>query len=73
MSPSGVLDFARSNKVDHLIVGAPIAGGSSAKVSARIMAEAPCTVTVVRSARESSQSAEIELASAEPSRRTPAG
>ena len=51
---SGVLDFARSNNVDHLIVGAPTTGGSSAKVSARITAEAPCTVTVVRSAREQS-------------------
>ena len=48
----GILDFARSNNVDHLIVGAPTTGGSSAKVSARITAEAPCTVTLVRSARE---------------------
>jgi eukaryotic-like serine/threonine-protein kinase len=68
----GVLDFARSNNVDHLIVGAPITGGSSAKVSARITAEAPCTVTVVRSSRESGHSSEIELASAEQSHRTPA-
>ena len=66
----GVLDFARSNNVDHLIVGAPIAGGSSAKVSGRIMAEAPCTVTVVRSARESDHADEINLASAKTSRRT---
>lgn len=43
-----VLDFARSNKVDHLIIGAPITGGSFAKVSAQVTAEAPCTVTVVR-------------------------
>ena len=43
-----VLDFARSNNVDHLIVGAPTRGGSFAKVSAQITAEAPCTVTVVR-------------------------
>jgi eukaryotic-like serine/threonine-protein kinase len=63
-----VLDFARSNKVDHLIVGAPIAAGSSAKVSVRITAEAPCTVTVVR--RDSSQADEIELAAAEPGRRS---
>jgi nucleotide-binding universal stress UspA family protein len=47
----GVLEFARSNKVDHLIVGAPVTS-STTKVSARITAEAPCTVTVVRSARE---------------------
>ena len=66
----GVLDFARSNNVDHLIVGAPIAGGSSAKVSGRIMAEAPCTVTVVRSARESDHVDEVNLPSAKISRRT---
>ena len=49
---NGVLDFARSNKVDHLIIGAPTRGGSGGKVSAKITAEAPCTVTVVRAARE---------------------
>ena len=61
----GVLDFARSNHVDHLIVGAPVSGGSSGKVSARITAEAPCTVTVVRVARENAHAAESELASGE--------
>ena len=59
-----VVDFARSNKVDHLIVGAPAAGSSSAKVSGRITAEAPCTVTVVR--RESSHAGEVALAAVEP-------
>jgi eukaryotic-like serine/threonine-protein kinase len=67
-----VLDFARSNNVNHLIVGAPVTGSSSAKVSARITAEAPCTVTVVRSAREGTL-VEHRLASAEPTRRTLAG
>jgi eukaryotic-like serine/threonine-protein kinase len=66
-----VLDFARSNKVDHLIVGAPVAGSAPGKVSARITAEAPCTVTLVR--RESSRADEIDLASVEPGRRTLAG
>ena len=55
-----VLDFARSNNVDHLIVGAPTTGGSSAKVSARITAEAPCTVTFVRAAREGGHAEEVE-------------
>jgi len=71
--PKGKVTYhllARSNNVDHLIVGAPIGGGSSAKVSGRIMAEAPCTVTVVRSARESDHVDEINLASAKTSRRT---
>lgn len=55
-----VLDFARSNNVDHLIVGAPTSSGSTAKVSGRITAEAPCTVTVVRSAREGGHAHEIK-------------
>ena len=61
---AGVVDFARSNNVDHLIVGAPIAGGSSGKVSARITAEAPCTVTVVRAARADGHADEIKSAPA---------
>jgi nucleotide-binding universal stress UspA family protein len=43
-----ILDFARINKVDHLIIGAPTALGSRGKVSARVAADAPCTVTTVR-------------------------
>ncbi|MDF3064312.1 MAG: serine/threonine protein kinase [Microvirga sp.] len=47
---NGILDFAKSNKVDHLIVGAPAAGGPAAtRLTAQITAEAPCSVTVVRS------------------------
>ena len=64
-----VLDFARSNKVDHLIVGAPVRGRISGKVSARITADAPCTVTVVRSAREIVHAAPVDLSSA-PGERT---
>ena len=46
---AGIMDFARSNKVDHLIIGATAVGGASAsKLSVQIAAEAPCTVTVVR-------------------------
>ena len=54
--PAGqLIDYARNNRVDHIIIGAR---GSSAlrrylgSVSARVVAEAPCTVTVVRPARE---------------------
>ena len=68
---AAVLDFARSNKVDHLIVGAPVGRSSSAKVSARITAEAPCTVTVVR--RESTRADVIAPASVEAVRRSVAG
>jgi nucleotide-binding universal stress UspA family protein len=45
---AAILDFARVNKVDHLIIGAPTALGSRGKVSARVTADAPCTVTTVR-------------------------
>src|SRR5215207_3889463 len=57
-----VLDFARSNKVDHLIIGAPTGRGSFAKVSTQITAEAPCTVTVVRATREDARSGELQPA-----------
>jgi eukaryotic-like serine/threonine-protein kinase len=48
---AALLDYARAQHVDQIIIGAR---GSSAlrrllgSVSARIAAEAPCTVTVVR-------------------------
>ena len=46
---AGIIDFARSNQVDHLIIGAPTSGGALAnRLPAQITAEAPCTVTVVR-------------------------
>jgi serine/threonine protein kinase len=55
--PAGqLIDYARNNRVDHIIIGAR---GSSAlrrylgSVSARVVAEAPCTVTVVRAAGDS--------------------
>jgi serine/threonine protein kinase len=54
--PAGALiDYARHNDVDHILLGAR---GSSAlrrylgSVSSRVVAEAPCSVTVVRSPRE---------------------
>lgn len=46
---AGVVEFARSNKVDHLVVGAHTTGGPGAsKITMQIALEAPCTVTVVR-------------------------
>jgi serine/threonine protein kinase len=51
---SAILDFAEANHVDHIIIGAR---GSSmlrtllGSVSAKVAAEAPCTVTVVRPPR----------------------
>lgn len=55
---SGVLDFAKSNKVDHLVVGAPTSGGPAAsKITMQITSEAPCTVTVVRASETAARSA----------------
>ncbi|HEY4820466.1 MAG TPA: universal stress protein, partial [Xanthobacteraceae bacterium] len=48
---SALVDYARHNHIDHIIIGAR---GSSplrrylGSVSAKVVAEAPCTVTVVR-------------------------
>lgn len=48
---TALIDYARMNDVDHILVGAS-RGSASARlfpgVSAQIVAEAPCTVTVVR-------------------------
>ena len=49
-----ILDYARINNVDHIIMGAR-ANSTMRKilgsVSAKVAAEAPCTVTVVRNRR----------------------
>jgi nucleotide-binding universal stress UspA family protein len=48
-----LLDYARDNRVDHLVMGARGITGVRrllGSVSARVVAEAPCTVTVVRAA-----------------------
>jgi eukaryotic-like serine/threonine-protein kinase len=55
---SGIIAFAQSNAVEHLIIGAPTSGGPSAsRLSAQITAEAPCTVTVIRLGAGGDQSA----------------
>jgi non-specific serine/threonine protein kinase/protein-serine/threonine kinase len=43
---AAILDFARSNQVHHIVIGAPVTGAG--KVVGQITAEAPCGVTVVR-------------------------
>jgi len=50
--PAGQLvDYARHNRVDHIVIGARASSALRrylGSVSARVVAEAPCTVTVVR-------------------------
>jgi eukaryotic-like serine/threonine-protein kinase len=48
---TALIDYARMNDVEHILVGAARGGGAARLfpgVSAQIAAEAPCTVTVVR-------------------------
>ena len=50
--PNAISNFARDNHVDHLILGARSSGGVRrylGSVSSAVVAQAPCTVTVVRS------------------------
>jgi serine/threonine protein kinase len=52
---AAIIDFARSNRVEHVVIGAPATAGSlSGTISGQVMAEAPCTVTVVRAGGEAS-------------------
>jgi serine/threonine protein kinase len=55
---AGIIDFARSNHVSHLVIGAPGGGGGfTGRVVAQVTADAPCTVTVIRPAGGSAQRA----------------
>jgi nucleotide-binding universal stress UspA family protein len=55
--PAGaLLDYARMNDVDQVLIGAPRSGAPTRLfpgVSAQVVAEAPCSVTVVRPRAES--------------------
>jgi len=51
---NAILEFARANHIDHIIVGArtdSLVHNLLGSVSAKVAAEAPCTVTIVRPAR----------------------
>jgi eukaryotic-like serine/threonine-protein kinase len=55
---AAILDFVKANRVDHLLVGARQSSFRRAllgSVSAKLAAEAPCSVTVVRPPREEPQ------------------
>jgi nucleotide-binding universal stress UspA family protein len=49
-----ILDYARANRVDHLVLGArerSVSRRLLGSVSGRVASEAPCSVTVVRRRR----------------------
>ena len=53
-APGALLDYAGSNNVDHLVIGARASSPLRrylGSVSSQVAAEAPCTVTVVRAPR----------------------
>ena len=53
---SALIDYARMNDVDQILIGAPRSGAPARMfpgVSAQVVAEAPCSVTVVRPRSES--------------------
>jgi eukaryotic-like serine/threonine-protein kinase len=48
---NAILDFVRANRIDHVLIGArqtSLLRNLLGSVSAKVAAEAPCTVTVVR-------------------------
>jgi serine/threonine protein kinase len=52
---AAIVEYARHHQVDHIIMGARASSAARrylGSVSAKVVAEAPCTVTVVRSRRD---------------------
>jgi nucleotide-binding universal stress UspA family protein len=52
---NALIGFARANRADHIVIGARASSALRrylGSVSAQVVAQAPCTVTVVRSGRE---------------------
>ena len=63
---AAILEFARSNTVDHIVIGAARTGSFAGKVLAQITAEAPCSVTVVRTSEDTSHAERNEDARGSP-------
>jgi nucleotide-binding universal stress UspA family protein len=57
---AALVDYARNNNIDHLVLGARGTSGLRrhlGSTSAQVVAQAPCTVTVVRTGRASGAAA----------------
>jgi nucleotide-binding universal stress UspA family protein len=62
---SAIIDYATQNTVDHILMGAR--GASTARrylgsVSSQVVAQAPCSVTVIRLPQAAGPAAQQELA-----------
>ncbi|MFL9826285.1 protein kinase domain-containing protein [Rhodoplanes sp. SY1] len=65
---AAIVDYARNNNVDHIVMGAR--GSSSLRrylgsVSAQVVAQAPCTVTVVRRSATADETSSAPASTAE--------
>jgi non-specific serine/threonine protein kinase len=57
-----IVDYARANRVDHIVIGSRASSGLRrylGSVSTRVVAEAPCSVTVVKVPREETLGAAV--------------
>jgi len=64
---AAVIEYARNNQVDHIVIGARGSSGLRrylGSVSSQVVAEAPCTVTVVRPPHSGDRPAAARLQSA---------
>ncbi len=73
--PAALLDYARANPVDHIVLGArtnSLKRNILGSVSGEVAAQAPCTVTVVRPPRAAALADDGDAAGAPPAPDAPA-
>lgn len=66
---AALVDYARRNNVDHIVIGARASSALRrylGSVSSQVVAEAPCSVTVVRNPKQSRQAGEPAVSTPPP-------